>query len=341
MKNGTSVYTGICTSANNNYYNNLNINFNDGDKMQLYNSQAGLPNQSGTRITLIFASVGIRGDTGPQGLTGVDGQSSSITIGSTSNLPAGSSAYVTNTGTALNPILNFGLVAGDKGDKGSTGAAGADGADGKDGTNGDSSGATTAAVAAAASAATAAAAAGVAAGSATTAATSATASAVSAADAAASAAANTTSIQELQQKTADISYGLQGTQFARSVIVGAIDINGTNGKITCSNIQTDNCTIDSNGNINTTGNLICNEISSNELHSYTDTFGTNLDLGIHANNINVGSVSTSSTNIEASTINIGTGSLLNSVNIGNSFSSVTISCYNNNAVKVSNFFDQF
>jgi hypothetical protein len=287
MKNDTSVYTGICTSANNNYYNNLNVNFNDGDKMQLYNSQAGLPNQSGTRITLIFASVGIRGEQGIQGIQGIRG------------------------------------------------------ADGKDGTNGDSSGATTAAVAAAASAATAATAAGVAAGSATTAATSATASAVSAADAAASAAANTTSIQQLQQKTADISYGLQGTQFARSVIVGAIDINGTNGKITCSNIQTDNCTIDSNGNINTTGNLICNEISSNELHSYTDTFGTNLDLGIHANNINVGSISTSVTNIEGSTVNIGTGSLLNSVNIGNSLSSVTIRCYNNNAIKVSNFFDQF
>jgi hypothetical protein len=73
LKNGTSIYSGILTSANNNYYSNLNINFSDGDKLQLYTSQAGIINQSGARCTLIFASVGIRGEQEIQGIQGIQG----------------------------------------------------------------------------------------------------------------------------------------------------------------------------------------------------------------------------------------------------------------------------
>ena len=58
--------------------------------------------------------------------SGVDA-SITITIGTTSTLPAGSSATVTNSGTPTDPIFNFGIP------KGDTGATGADGADGDDG----------------------------------------------------------------------------------------------------------------------------------------------------------------------------------------------------------------
>lgn len=52
--------------------------------------------------------------------SGVDA-SITITIGTTTTLPAGSSATVTNRGTNTDPILDFGIP---KGDKGDTGAAG-------------------------------------------------------------------------------------------------------------------------------------------------------------------------------------------------------------------------
>ena len=57
--------------------------------------------------------------------SGVDA-SITITIGTTSTLPAGSSATVTNSGTATDPVFNFGIPKGDKGDTGNTGATGND-----------------------------------------------------------------------------------------------------------------------------------------------------------------------------------------------------------------------
>jgi hypothetical protein len=288
--------------------------------MQLYNSQAGLPNQSGTRITLIFASVGIRGDTG---LT------PNITIGTTSSLPNGSSAYVTNTGTINDPVFNFGLV------------SGKDGSDGKDGSNSsDSVGliATNAAIAVVASN-------------------------VAALDVIVTGhttnlgiinpiittqtttlASHTTSISNLDIKTADLSCDLIGSTFARSLAIGSlIDLNSTNGKIICNNLQLDNLTIDSNGNINTTGNIICNNISSNQFHSYDDSITglATVDIGIHAIKINVGSFTTSTTNIEGSTVNIGVGSILNTVNIGNIFSTVNITGISGSAIQLNNYITQF
>lgn len=50
--------------------------------------------------------------------SGVDA-SITITIGTTTTLPAGSSATVTNTGTATDPIFNFGIPKGEPGSSGS------------------------------------------------------------------------------------------------------------------------------------------------------------------------------------------------------------------------------
>lgn len=49
--------------------------------------------------------------------SGVDA-SITVSVGTTSTLPAGSSATVTNSGTGTDPILNFGIPKGDKGDTG-------------------------------------------------------------------------------------------------------------------------------------------------------------------------------------------------------------------------------
>jgi hypothetical protein len=67
---------------------------------------------------------GIQGPQGPQGETGA---AATISVGSTSTLPAGSSATVTNSGTSSAAVFNFGIPQGAKGD---TGPAGSDGADG-------------------------------------------------------------------------------------------------------------------------------------------------------------------------------------------------------------------
>ena len=55
--------------------------------------------------------------------SGVDA-SITISIGTTTTLPAGSSATVTNSGTAPDPIFNFGIPKGDKGDTGDQGPKG-------------------------------------------------------------------------------------------------------------------------------------------------------------------------------------------------------------------------
>lgn len=68
-------------------------------------------------------------ETGAYVDSGVDA-SISITIGTVSTLPAGSSATVTNSGTSTDPIFNFGIP------KGDTGAAGQNGTNGTNGTNG-------------------------------------------------------------------------------------------------------------------------------------------------------------------------------------------------------------
>lgn len=58
--------------------------------------------------------------------SGVDA-SITVSVGTTTTLPPGSPATVTNSGTSTDPILNFGIP------QGATGATGADGNDGADG----------------------------------------------------------------------------------------------------------------------------------------------------------------------------------------------------------------
>ena len=60
------------------------------------------------------------------GISPVNGQSAAtVSVGSTTTLSAGYSAYVTNTGTNLDAMFNFFIPKGDKGDTGPVGNTGA------------------------------------------------------------------------------------------------------------------------------------------------------------------------------------------------------------------------
>ena len=65
---------------------------------------------------------GDTGDTGPQGPQGERGPVAAFSIGTTSTLPAGSSATASITGTDAAPVLNLGIPKGDKGDVGNVSA---------------------------------------------------------------------------------------------------------------------------------------------------------------------------------------------------------------------------
>ena len=54
-----------------------------------------------------------KGDAGTTGQAGADGTTPTVTVGTTTTLPAGSPATVTQSGTATNVILNFGIPQGD------------------------------------------------------------------------------------------------------------------------------------------------------------------------------------------------------------------------------------
>lgn len=81
-------------------------------------------------FSLETGPAGATGATGPTGATGAtgadgsDGADPSITIGTTSGASFGSPAGVSNSGTALDPILNFTIPAGPPGATGPTGPAG-------------------------------------------------------------------------------------------------------------------------------------------------------------------------------------------------------------------------
>lgn len=55
---------------------------------------------------------GIDGTNGINGINGINGTAATITVGTTSTLPAGSSATVVNTGTSTSAIFNFGIPQG-------------------------------------------------------------------------------------------------------------------------------------------------------------------------------------------------------------------------------------
>lgn len=85
---------------------------------------------------------GDKGDTGATGPQGPQGDPCTVVVNSTATLEPGSSAYVTNTGSLSNAVLNFGIPKGDrgpqgaKGDKGDTGAQGETGPRGPQGAKG-------------------------------------------------------------------------------------------------------------------------------------------------------------------------------------------------------------
>jgi len=72
-----------------------------------------------------FKLVGTGGPKGDKGDKGDTGTAATISAGTASSLPAGSSPTVTNSGTSSAAVFNFGIPKGDKGDKGDTGATGA------------------------------------------------------------------------------------------------------------------------------------------------------------------------------------------------------------------------
>lgn len=82
----------------------------------------------GVNVVTAYLSDGTTQDfqirNGHKGSQGEDGESATIAVGTTSTLPAGSSATVVNSGTSSAAVFDFGIP------KGDTGAAGQDGADG-------------------------------------------------------------------------------------------------------------------------------------------------------------------------------------------------------------------
>ena len=84
----------------------------------------------------IKGDKGDKGDTGSQGPQGPQGNAATIMVGSTTTLPTGYDATVTNTGTINNAILNFGIPRGIKGDTGAKGDKGDRGDKGEQGNTG-------------------------------------------------------------------------------------------------------------------------------------------------------------------------------------------------------------
>ena len=87
---------------------------------------------------------GDKGDTGSQGPQGPQGNAATVSVGSTTTLPVGYDATVTNSGSIYNAVLDFGIpqgprgpqgAKGDKGDKGDKGEQGNTGPTGQAGQN--------------------------------------------------------------------------------------------------------------------------------------------------------------------------------------------------------------
>lgn len=81
----------------------------------------GIPNVVGSTDNLSLTCFAAPTNTGPQGVPGTNGQTPSITIGTVSSLPAGSTPTATITGTTPNLTLGLGLTVGNTGVAGSNG----------------------------------------------------------------------------------------------------------------------------------------------------------------------------------------------------------------------------
>lgn len=83
-----------------------------------------------------FINMGPLSIVGPQGAKGDQGDAGTIAVGSVTTGAAGTSAQVTNSGTAQNAVLNFVIPKGDKGDPGAQGNQGPQGIQGVQGVQG-------------------------------------------------------------------------------------------------------------------------------------------------------------------------------------------------------------
>ena len=99
-------------------------------KGKVYEVYEGLPGRQGPQ-----GEQGPKGEQGPQGERGPQGPSS-ITIGSTATGEPGTSASVTNSGTAQDVVLNFTIPKGDQGIQGVQGEQGPQGQTGPQGPQG-------------------------------------------------------------------------------------------------------------------------------------------------------------------------------------------------------------
>jgi hypothetical protein len=79
---------------------------------------------AGSWLDPIEFGKGEQGDAGPQGLKGDAGNAATISLGTVSTGAAGSSATITNSGTASAAVLDFTIPRGDKGTTGNIGPSG-------------------------------------------------------------------------------------------------------------------------------------------------------------------------------------------------------------------------
>lgn len=81
-------------------------------------TNSGTSSAAVLNFTIPRGDTGATGATGATGPAGADGQAATITIGTTTTLPEGSSATVTNSGTSSAAVFNFGIPKGDTGASG-------------------------------------------------------------------------------------------------------------------------------------------------------------------------------------------------------------------------------
>lgn len=85
---------------------------------------------TGTDVNAVFNFTIPRGEKGEQGNKGDPGNAATVAAGTTTTLPAGSSASVTNSGTANAAVFNFSIPQGAQGEQGIQGEQGKPGKDG-------------------------------------------------------------------------------------------------------------------------------------------------------------------------------------------------------------------
>lgn len=102
------------------YFTNDAVSFDGSTYLALASSTGQQPDQNAA-IWTVLAQVGSTGPTGPAGTA------ASISIGTVTTLAAGSSATVTNSGTAQAAVLNFGIPQGAAGASGSSGSTSSSG----------------------------------------------------------------------------------------------------------------------------------------------------------------------------------------------------------------------